>query len=220
MQRILRTLLAILMTTAALSGCTQPEDSSDGGDGLNESGEGNETGGGGNETGDASAQFDEMGLPVYDVPRSVNLTSAFEEGESIPSTYTCDGDNLSPPLQFGNVPEEAQTLAVVVHDPEAPLEGGFTHWVFWNLDANTTEVPEGADLEQMGAVEGTNTLGLTGYTGPCPPTGEHQYVFRVYALDGTLDIAGGSSLEQLAEAMVGRVVAEGELTGTYQLLDG
>lgn len=220
MSKRLRTLLALLVVAVATAGCTGPEDSADGGAGGGGApGEGNDTGGGANETGEGASRLDELGVPAYGAPRTLNLTSdAFENGTKIPETYTCDGDNLSPPLAFGNVSEEARTLALVVHDPDAPLEGGFTHWIFWNLDANTTELPEGADVEAMGAVEGTNTLGLTGYTGPCPPTGEHRYVFRAYALDAPLDLAQGASLEQLAEAMDGHVLAEGELIGTYQLL--
>jgi len=139
-------------------------------------------------------------------------SSAFQNNQPIPSRYTCDGEDLSPPLDFHQVPADAKSLVVIVDDPDAPM-GTFDHWIAWNLPATTAFLAEGADIPK----EGRNDFRETGYRGPCPPPGPaHRYFFKVYALDTMLDIAEGSTKQQLEEAMEGHILAHAELVGTFQ----
>lgn len=152
-------------------------------------------------------------------PASIELSSsAFAEGESIPVQYTCDGDNVSPPLQWQNVPEGSTSLALIADDPDAPV-GTFAHWVAYNLPPETAELPEdipSGDTMAGGGRQGQNGRDQAGYTGPCPPSGTHRYFFKLYALDTELDLEAGASKEELLEAMEGHVLARGELMGRYQ----
>lgn len=162
---------------------------------------------------------DDLGVPAYPVAAMFNLSSpAFANATRIPAEHTCEGDNVSPPLTFDGVPADAQSLALVMHDPDAG--DGFTHWVAWNLDPSTQSLPEGADLGLMGAVEGRNSIGELGYAGPCPPSGEHRYAFRAYALDATLQLEEGATMDELGAVMEGHVLAMGDLVGTYALSGG
>src|SRR5437764_1667042 len=138
-------------------------------------------------------------------------SSAFQEGGNIPSKFTCDGANTSPPLQISDVPSEAKSLVLIVDDPDAP-SGLFTHWVVWNISAQTTTIAEGSTPK---GVQGTNDFGKSGYGGPCPPSGAHRYYFRVFALDRELDLPFGAKRGQLDAAMKGHVIAQGELMGRY-----
>ena len=144
---------------------------------------------------------------------------AFREGESIPAKYTCQGQDVSPPLAWSEPPVGTQPFALIVDDPDAP-GGTFTHWVLFNLPANTRELPEGVDVGgQLGSValQGKNDFGRTGYRGPCPPPGApHHYQFTLYALDQSLDLRPGASKKQVLQAMQGHVLARGQCTGTYQ----
>jgi len=143
----------------------------------------------------------------------MRLTSpAFADGQTIPEKYTCDGENLSPPLVIENVPAEAKSLALVVDDPDAP-HGTFTHWMVWNLSPRQGRIEENAELRET--VTGMNSWGHHNYQGPCPPSGTHHYQFRLYALKSTLDISGGSNREQLAEAMEQHIIAVAQLVGLY-----
>lgn len=151
-------------------------------------------------------------------------SSAFDDGEAIPTRYTCDGADASPPLTVADVPGEARTLAVVVDDPDAPGDEPFVHWLLWNVpvEGSTVTIPEEvarvADPNVFDrARQGTNGGGSVGYTGPCPP-GEkpHTYRFKVHALDARLDVAEAAGLNALERAMEGRVVGRGLLTGTYE----
>ncbi len=140
-------------------------------------------------------------------------SSAFEPNATIPTVYTCDGDNISPPLTIVEVPDEAVALALIVDDPDAP-SGSFIHWAVWSIDPATTEVAEGA--VPAGASEGLRGAGGSGYTGPCPPTGVHRYIFTLYALDAELTLdAATAGRDELVAAMEGHIVAEAELIGTY-----
>lgn len=130
----------------------------------------------------------------------------------MPSKYTCDSDNENPSLVFNDVPEKAVTLALIVDDPDAPART-FTHWLVWNIDAQTDRIDEGSVPGE--AVEGMTDFGVTGYGGPCPPAGEHRYFFRVYALDKELELEEGASREELEEAMVGHIVDSAELMCIY-----
>lgn len=138
-------------------------------------------------------------------------SSAFEPEQAIPEKYTCDGDNVSPPLQLADVPEAARALALVMDDPDAPV-GTWDHWVAYNIPV-LTEIPEGATAD-LGTA-GRNSWGSAGYGGPCPPGGTHRYFFRLYALDAELELRAGLSKEALYAAIEGHVLAEAELMGTY-----
>ena len=139
-------------------------------------------------------------------------SSAFQEGGNIPSKFTCDGVDTSPPLHFEQIPAEAKSLALIVDDPDAP-SGLFTHWLVWNIDPKTMAIPEGS--APTSAVQGKNDFGKSGYGGPCPPSGTHRYFLKIFALDRQLDLAAGSNRAELDAAMRGHVVAQGELMARY-----
>jgi Raf kinase inhibitor-like YbhB/YbcL family protein len=143
---------------------------------------------------------------------TIRVTSTgFADGGDIPQVYTCDGQDVSPPLSFTDVPAGTQELALLVEDPDAP-GGTFVHWVAWGIDPSKAALAEGES--PPGA--GTNGFGRRGYGGPCPPKGApHRYVFTVFALSRRLDLAAGASAQDLRRAMAGGVVAEGRLVGRY-----
>jgi Raf kinase inhibitor-like YbhB/YbcL family protein len=138
-------------------------------------------------------------------------SSSFQEGANIPSKFTCDGADSSPPLQISDVPSGAKSLALIVDDPDAP-GGLFTHWLAWNISPQTAAIGEGSSPQ---GVHGTNDFGKSGYGGPCPPSGTHRYYFKIFALDRELDLPPGTKRSQLDAAMKGHVVAQGELMGRY-----
>ncbi|HHH79321.1 MAG TPA: YbhB/YbcL family Raf kinase inhibitor-like protein [Thermoplasmatales archaeon] len=138
-------------------------------------------------------------------------SSAFENNGIIPDKYTCRGEDASPPLNFSDIPENAKSLVLIMYDPDAPM-GTFTHWMLWDIPANITGFSEG---EKIVYPQGTNDFGVTGYRGPCPPSGTHHYHFKVYALDTFLNLKPGIHREQLENAMNGHVLAEGQLIGVY-----
>src|SRR5215204_1459627 len=145
-------------------------------------------------------------------------SSAFEDGDAIPTRYTCDGLDVSPPLSWGSVPDETQSLALIAEDPDAP-RGTFVHWVIYNLPPDTRRLPEDIPNQPTlpsGAVQGVNGAGGVGYMGPCPPSGTHRYFFKVYSLDTGLDLGGRATKDDLMRAMEGHVITEGRLMGTYQ----
>jgi Raf kinase inhibitor-like YbhB/YbcL family protein len=140
-------------------------------------------------------------------------TSAFEEGGPIPRRHTCEGEDLSPPLEWSGAPEGTRSLALICDDPDAPV-GTFLHWLAWGLDPASPGLAEG----EPAPIEGPNGFGSTGYRGPCPPPGHgpHRYFFRLHALDVELDLGAGADREELERAMEGHVLATGELMGTYE----
>ena len=138
-------------------------------------------------------------------------SSAFQEGGNIPSKFTCDGGDTTPPLQIAGVPSGAKSLALVVDDPDAP-GGLFTHWMAWNMSPRTSAIAEASTPK---GIHGTNDFGKSGYGGPCPPSGTHRYYFKIFALDRELDLPPGTKRSQLDVAMKGHVVAQGELMGRY-----
>jgi len=151
---------------------------------------------------------------------SIQVTStAFAEGQLIPVKYTCDGPDVSPPLQWSNTPTNSQSFALIADDPDAPV-GTWVHWVIYDLPANTTELAENMPKSQQlpnGAKQGVNDFRRTGYGGPCPPSGKpHRYYFKLYALDTKLDLKPGATKNDLLKAMDGHVMAEGQLMGTFQ----
>jgi Raf kinase inhibitor-like YbhB/YbcL family protein len=139
-------------------------------------------------------------------------SSAFEDGQPIPRRYSCEGEDLSPPLMWSGVPEEARSLAIVCDDPDAP-GGTFTHWLGWRLDPAMGGVAEGESAPS----EGENDFGSTGYRGPCPPPGHgpHRYSFRLYALADEVDLPAGAGKEDVERAVAGALAAA-ELVGTYE----
>jgi Raf kinase inhibitor-like YbhB/YbcL family protein len=135
---------------------------------------------------------------------------AFSEGEHIPKKYSCDGENVNPPMEIGGFPEETKTLAIIVEDPDA--KGGiFDHWVVWNIPPN-----EAIAEDSIPGVQGRNSAGEQGYAGPCPPSGSHRYFFKVYALDIRLDLQAGSDKGALQKSMQGHIIAFGELMAHYK----
>ena len=143
----------------------------------------------------------------------MRMTSpAFVHTKAIPSSYTCDGEDLSPPLSLEGVPKEAKSLALVMDDPDAPA-GDWVHWVLWNIDPGTTRIEQGS--VPPGARQGLNSWKRAGYGGPCPPSGTHRYFFRLFALKEHLDLPSSATRKDLDRAMQGKIVARCELLGLY-----
>lgn len=138
-------------------------------------------------------------------------SSAFQEGGNIPSKFSCDSADTSPPLQIADVPSPAKSLVLIVDDPDAP-SGLFTHWTAWSISPQTSTIAEGSLPK---GVQGINDFGKSGYGGPCPPSGTHRYYFKIFALDRELDLPSGAKRGQLDAAMKGHVIAQGELMGRY-----
>lgn len=158
--------------------------------------------------------------PEEEVKMALNVSSpAFEEGSRIPIKYSCQGEDVSPALQWGEPPEATQSFALIMDDPDAP-GGVFTHWVLFNIPSATRELPEAVPTTTQlsdGSLQGNNDFGKIGYRGPCPPPGRpHRYQFTVYGLDRMLDLKAGASKKQVLEAMKGYILAQGRLTGLYQ----
>lgn len=144
----------------------------------------------------------------------MKITSpVFENNQSIPAKYTCDGENIHPPIAFHDVPEATRSLVLLLEDPDAP-KGTFTHWVLYNIPPEQREIIEDA-LPDI-AEEGLNSLGKKGYVGPCPPSGTHHYVFTLYALDIPLAIDGDPDVEIIKRYMKGHNIKEAKLIGLYQ----
>ena len=137
---------------------------------------------------------------------------AFQEGGTIPEKFSKNGQNVSPELRIEGVPADAKGLAVIVDDPDAPV-GLFTHWLVWNIDPKTTHISEGSAPD--GAVQGKNDFGDVGYGGPQPPSGTHRYFFKVFALNGPLELKPGAKRKDVDAAMKGHVIAQGQLMGKY-----
>jgi Raf kinase inhibitor-like YbhB/YbcL family protein len=137
-------------------------------------------------------------------------STAFDHEGVIPSKYTCEGEEVNPPLQIDQIPAGAKTLAIIVEDPDAP-NGTFDHWLVWNIPPTKLI---GGDVTP--GICGKNGGGKTGYYGPCPPSGFHRYYFHVYALDAEIDLEGGADKTALQQAMQGHILAEGVLMGRYQ----
>ena len=150
---------------------------------------------------------------------SIELTSsAFEHEGMIPVKYTCDGEDMSPPLSWSGIPEEVETIALIADDPDAPGKT-WVHWVLFNLPADMTSMDENMSTEatlKNGALQGITDFGRHGYGGPCPPGGTHRYFFKIYALDTTLNLDSTARKSDVVKAMDGHILAKGELMGRYQ----
>jgi Raf kinase inhibitor-like YbhB/YbcL family protein len=149
---------------------------------------------------------------------SFELTSAaFAPGQPIPAKYTCDGEDISPPLDWQDPPEDTKSFALVVDDPDAPA-GTWVHWVLYNLPAESRNLPQAVPPDAAMADDGKNgknSWKRLGYGGPCPPGGTHRYFFKLYALDTVLELDDGPGKDQLAQAMEGHILAQTDLMGTY-----
>jgi hypothetical protein len=137
-------------------------------------------------------------------------SAAFAHEGEIPAKYSCKGRNLSPPLRIQDVPPTAQSLVLICEDPDAPGKT-FQHWLSWDIDPATSEIPEATEP----GTPGRNDFGKAQYGGPCPPSGTHRYYFKLYALDIRLGLSKGSGRGDLDQAMQGHVLAQAELMGTF-----
>ena len=152
---------------------------------------------------------------------TLKLTSAaFADGGAIPGKYTCDGQDIPPPLAWTGVPASAKSLVLIVDDPDAPDPAAprmtWVHWVLYNIPPVAGSLPEGARRLPAGTLEGRNDWGRTGYGGPCPPVGRHRYFHKLYALDVALPDLGQATKAKLEAAMKPHVIAQTQLVGTYQ----
>jgi Raf kinase inhibitor-like YbhB/YbcL family protein len=150
---------------------------------------------------------------------AIQLTStAFCDGAMIPIRYTCDGEDVSPPLSWSGLPAGTRYLTLICDDPDAPV-GTWDHWVLFNIPATATGLPEDVPAKASlddGSVHGNNSWGRPGYGGPCPPGGTHRYFFKLYALDTELNLKTGATKSQLVKAMEGHILAQGQLMGKYR----
>jgi len=152
---------------------------------------------------------DSMNLKIY--------SSAFEDGGMIPSKYTCDGADISPPLAWSGLPEGTKSIAIINDDPDAPM-GTWVHWVIYNIPPTAQGLAE--DIKRVeklpdGTLQGKNSWGRIGYGGPCPPGGTHRYFFKIYALDKMLNLKPGATKEELLTAMKGHILAQAQFYGKY-----
>jgi len=149
-------------------------------------------------------------------------SSAFDNGSAIPSRYTCEGEDVSPPLTWAGVPETARSLVLIVDDPDAPDPKApkmtWVHWVLYNLPPDISGLPEGITSAGLppGTVEGLNDWKRSGYGGPCPPIGRHRYFHKLYALDKVLEVINTPTKAKVEAAMNGHVIAQTAFVGTYQ----
>lgn len=141
----------------------------------------------------------------------------FSTGDPIPVGFTCDGEDISPPLEWSSPPEATEALALILDDPDAP-GGTWVHWLLFNIPPDRTSLPVGIPAQPVredGSRHGANSWGRTDYGGPCPPSGTHRYFFKLYALDQELDLEAGATKSELLEAMDGHILAQAETIGTY-----
>ena len=147
---------------------------------------------------------------------------SFENQGNVPGKFTCDGEDISPALEWSGVPEGSETFVLIVDDPDAPDPANprmtWVHWVLYNIPAAVSSLPEGVKDSNLpeGTLQGRNDWNKTGYGGPCPPIGQHRYFHKLYALDTVLPDLGQPTKEKLEKAMDGHVLSQAELIGVYQ----
>ena len=144
-------------------------------------------------------------------------SSAFEAGGMIPKKYTCDGQDVSPPLSWSDVPAGAKSLALIADDPDAPM-GTWVHWMAWNIPVSARVLEDNVpkrDALPNGMKQGTSDFRRVGYGGPCPPSGTHRYFFKLYALDTTFTLPPSTTKKELEKAMQGHMLKQAELMGKY-----
>lgn len=139
-------------------------------------------------------------------------SSAFKNGEPIPKKYTCDAEDINPPLSITDIPPHAVSLALIVDDPDAP-GGTWVHWTVWDIAPAVTEIPENAIPDR--GIEGYTSAHSPGYRGPCPPSGLHRYFFKVYALNARMNLPQTAHADELLKMMHGHIVADAKYMGTY-----
>ncbi len=145
------------------------------------------------------------------------FSKAFKESEKIPPKYTCDGEDVSPPITFSGVPEGTGSLALICVDPDAP-SGKWVHWLIYNIPSDLSELKENISKKgklESGMLQGTNDFGRIGYGGPCPPGGTHRYYFKLYALDTMLNLEAGITEKELLKAIFNHNIAEAHFMGKY-----
>lgn len=152
----------------------------------------------------------------------MQLTSrVFKEGGIIPSTYTCEGKNISPPLEISGVPKEARSLVLIMEDPDVPVsirpDRMWDHWILFNLAPTLTKIEEDTTPP---SIAGKTTFGSNRYGGPCPPDAEHRYFFKLYALDCKLDLKAGATKKEVEKAMKGHILTQCQLMGRYEKAKG
>lgn len=142
---------------------------------------------------------------------------AFEPNQMIPAVYTCVGQNINPPLEISDVPQNAESLTLIMDDPDAPA-GTFTHWMIWNIPPNTQNI-DSANISPQ-AIQGVNDSEKAGYTGPCPPNGTHRYFFKLYALNRKLDLTPNVTKQELEREINNSMIVKAELVGLYSKKNG
>ena len=144
---------------------------------------------------------------------TINIASpVFQNGGNIPQKYTCQGENINPPLVISNIPAKAKSLVLIVDDPDAP-GGVWNHWLVWNINPHQEKINE--DSLPEGAITGINDFGKAEYGGPCPPSGVHRYFFRLYALNARINLSAGAKRSNLDQVIRGKIISQGELMGKY-----
>lgn len=145
----------------------------------------------------------------------MKITSpAFQNDEVIPPKYTCDRENVNPELIFSDIPENTKSLALILHDPDAAKPGGWTHWAIVNMEPSTTGIAENS--KPSSGIEVMTDFGKTEYEGPCPPNGQHRYIFYLYALDFELSLDSSTTKKEIEGLIQGHILDKSELIGTYQ----
>lgn len=139
------------------------------------------------------------------------VSPVFEHQQKIPAKYTCKGENISPPLEFIDVPQNAKGLVLIVDDPDAPA-GTWIHWIVFNIPISVSSIAENSKPE---GTLGVTSFGKPGYGGPCPPSGTHRYFFKLYALDSTLDLSANADKKAVGEAMNGHIIEKAEMIGLF-----
>lgn len=142
----------------------------------------------------------------------MEIKSVFPNDGRIPEKYTCDGENVNPPIELIDVPKNVKSLVLLVDDPDSPSKV-WTHWILWNIPPDTKKIKENS--VPSGAREGVNDFGEARYGGPCPHSGTHRYRFRIYALDTILNLSSGSAKEELETIITGHVIGKAIITGIY-----
>jgi Raf kinase inhibitor-like YbhB/YbcL family protein len=167
----------------------------------------------------ASHHAEALSVQKKEDPMFQLKSPAFQPEGNIPSRFTCEGDDISPELAWSGAPAGTKTFALIVHDPDAPRSGGFTHWVSFNIPAGETHIAENAPKRSQlpgGGIQGQNDGGRQGYMGPCPPSGTHRYYFYLYALDTSLDLRESARKDDLEKAIRGHILGQAKLMGKYK----
>ncbi len=146
-------------------------------------------------------------------------SAAFQQDATIPREFTCDGANTSPELSWRDAPAQAKSFALIMHDPDAPRTGGFTHWLLYNIPANVAALEPNMPTQDRvpgTGTQGKNDFGKIGYAGPCPPSGTHRYYVRLFALNAELNLKPGATHDEIQDAIRGHILDKAELMGTYR----